>query len=398
MKNKLNLSKIPKEVLFILELLEDDNKGLFQKKNHLLYSDLDWQLFVDYATHHRLYPVLYNKVKQLDEPLLPDSVLQSLKELYKENTYKMLQLSGEMSFINNLLYENRIKTIFLKGPILAKDLYGDISLRTSGDLDFLIPIERIDEAEKLLVEQGYKRKDNFDRILNDWKFRNHHVTYFHPHKRITLEIHWRLHPGPARETNFQDLWERKRESNLTASPISYLGKEDLFHFLVVHGARHGWYRLRWLHDIHQIMKQSLNWDLVYALFKKNHHVPHAGQALILASQLFGTKLTNDVHVLINNKQAFPLAQKAIFYLGRMENLHSPTVSKDITQYHKHYILSSNSIQTRCLMIITKFYPSSVDAVTLPLPKYMHFLYFPLRPILSIYRKIKKPILLKEDIR
>ncbi|MFJ5768889.1 nucleotidyltransferase family protein [Psychrobacillus sp. NPDC093180] len=394
MENKLNLSKVPKEILFILELLEDDNKGQFQKKNRLLYSNLDWQLFMDYAIHHRLYPVLYNKLKQLDEPLFPNFVLQSFKELYQQNTFKMLQLSREMSSINNLLYEKRIKSIFLKGPILAEDLYGGFSLRTSKDIDFLIPINQIDEVEQLLVLQGYKREDNFDRILNDWKFRSHHVTYFHPYKQITVEVHWRLHPGPARETSFQDLWSRRRENNMTASPINYLGKEDLFHFLVVHGARHGWFRLRWLHDIHQIMKQSLNWDLVYALCKKNHHEPHAGQALILASQLFGTKLTNDLHVLINNKQAYPLAQKAIFYLKRMENLHSPTVSKDITQFHKHYLLSFNTIQSRCLKTISKLYPSSTDALMLPLPKYMHFLYFPLRPFLWACRKVKKPVLLK----
>ena len=338
--------------------------------------------------------MLYNNIKQVDEPVLPDSVLQSLKELYKRNTYKMLQLSGEMSFINNLLYEKGIKTIFLKGPILAKDLYGDISLRTSGDLDFLIPIELLDETEKILVEQGYKRKEELDRTFNDWKFKSHHVTYSHPHKRITLEIHWRLHPGPARETNFQDLWKRKRDSNITASPIYYLGKEDLFHFLVVHGARHGWYRLRWLNDIHQIMKQSLNWDLVYALCKKNHHLPHVGQALILSSHLMGTKVTDNIHVFINNKQAYELAQKSIFYLERIMDLHSPTVSKDITQFHKHYILSFHSIQTRCLITISKFYPSSVDAMMLPLPKNMHFLYFPLRPILSACRKIKKPVFVK----
>ena len=36
--------------------------------------------------------------------------------------------------------------------------------------------------------------------------------------------------------------------------VYILGREDLFLFLVSHGARHGWSRLRWLIDIHQIVK------------------------------------------------------------------------------------------------------------------------------------------------
>ena len=47
-----------------------------------------------------------------------------------------------------------------------------------------------------------------------------------------------------------------------------LGKEDLFLFLVSHGARHGWSRLRWLVDIKKIVKQELNWNEIHKLMRK----------------------------------------------------------------------------------------------------------------------------------
>ena len=39
------------------------------------------------------------------------------------------------------------------------------------------------------------KDDYIQTVLNDWKWRHHHVTYFHPEKEIKLEIHWRLNPA-----------------------------------------------------------------------------------------------------------------------------------------------------------------------------------------------------------
>ena len=69
-------------------------------------------------------------------------------------------------------------------------------------------------------------------VLNDWKWRHHHITFFHPEKKIKLEIHWRLNPGPGKEMKFVELWRRKRKSTLVSNPVYVLGKEDLFIFLL----------------------------------------------------------------------------------------------------------------------------------------------------------------------
>ena len=147
-----------------------------------------------------------------------------------------------MEQICKLFNENQIDSIVLKGPVLAIDLYGDLSLRTSADLDILIPITELDKVDQLLIEMGYEKEDYIDTILNDWTWRHHHFTYFHSQKGVKCEIHWRLHPGPGKEPSFNELWSRKRISSLTSYPIYYLGREDLFLFLVAHGARHGWSR------------------------------------------------------------------------------------------------------------------------------------------------------------
>ena len=386
MGKSLQLQEIPKEVRLMLDIIKEESIS-----SQTISINIDWDIFLSYAIHHRLFPRIYLKIKDIESSKIPLTVIEKLSFLYKRNTLQMLKLSGEMGLIHKLLDEKDIKTLFLKGPVVAQDLYGDISLRTSSDLDFLIPIDHLDEAENILLEQGYEKDDYIETVLNDWRFRHHHVTYFHPHKQIKLEIHWRLHPGPGKETSFCDLWNRKRESKAMGSLVYYLGKEDLFHYLIVHGARHGWSRLRWLDDIQQIIKQPLDWDLIYKLCKSNHHLHIAGQALILANQLLDVKITDDMKRFVNSQRAHKLAQEAIFYLERVVNLHTLPLPDEVAEYHQRHSISLMSSHQKVLYLCSLLYPFPEDAEVLPLPKQIHFLYFPLRPFLWAWRKIKKPV-------
>ena len=288
-----------------------------------------------------------------------------------------------------MFLENGIRTIFLKGPVIAYDLYGDISLRTSSDLDFLIPLHDLNQAEDLLLKLGYVKDDYIAKVLNDWKWRHHHITFFHPQRKIKLEVHWRLNPGPAKEPAFNDLWERKRISSLTGSPVYFLGREDLFLYLVTHGARHGWSRLRWLVDIHQIVQQELDWSKLYQLLKKYQYLHVGGQALILASQLLKTPIVEEMKLLLSVNTSARLAQEAIFYLEEMVNLHTDPVPENVAMYHKRHLFSLMSKRQRLIFIMSFLYPYPEDAEVFPLPKYLQFLYFPLRPFLWAWRKSMK---------
>nr|WP_273840911.1 nucleotidyltransferase family protein [Halalkalibacter alkalisediminis] len=353
----------------------------------LQLTDMNWNQFLELSLHHRVYPSLYAHLKQSDVTI-PSDVSKTLKAYYQQNTFRMLPLTAEMEMVSSLFANHDIRTLFLKGPVLAHDLYGDLSLRTSSDLDFLIPIDQLEQAERLLVELGYEKDDYFDTVLNDWRWRHHHVTYYHPVKGMKLEIHWRLHPGPGKEPSFQELWERRRTSTIPNSSVSILGTEDLFVFLVAHGARHGWSRLRWLVDIQKMMQQSLNWESVYGLFDKYHNPHVGGQAIILASNLLGAEFSDGMRPFLT-KNAKQLAEEAVFYLEQMVNLHTDPVPREIARYHAKHLFSLMSSQQKIIHLASFLHPFPEDAQTLPLPTSLHFLYFPLRPVLWAWRKTKK---------
>jgi hypothetical protein len=295
-----------------------------------------------------------------------------------------------MERINHFFCENKIPALFLKGPILAKVLYGDLSLRTSSDLDLLVSLDQLEIVEVLLQKMGYIKDEYIETILNDWKWRHHHFTFYHHNTNIKVEVHWRLNPGPGKEPNFKDLWNRKQELLISSKPLFYLSNEDLFFFLVTHGARHGWSRLRWLIDIHQLMVRTLNFKIIRKLFKKYNYLNVAGQALILSNELLGTSVDEALKILkIKSNVPLNLANEAMFYLKQMINLHNEPLDERVSRYHKHHLIKLMSPKQKTLFFLSFLFPYPEDAKTLPLPKKLHSVYFVIRPFLWIWRQCKK---------
>ncbi|WP_154991636.1 nucleotidyltransferase domain-containing protein [Priestia megaterium] len=373
-----------KELDFLLTLLREENKS----EEIIPSKEIDWSYFLKLVKHHRVCPLVYLKLKDTPDAV-PSNVIEALLQEYKKNTFKMLQLTGEMETLDNVFQENDIETLCLKGPPVAYDLFGDISLRMSKDLDILVREEELEKAESILFSLGYE-KEKVSTVLNEIKWRHHHIAYYHPNKKIQVEVHWRLQPRPMKRTSFEELWSRKRESQVTKHPISFMGTEDLMLYLISHGARHGWSRLRWLKDIDQMVR---NKDINYVHFKElaiEHQQNHlVGQAFQLAHLFFQTPVHEELRHIVNTKVANQLAEKAIPFIKEMVQFHVHPQPKSLERSYKNYLISIKSKREKVLFFIILFYPISVDAEMFKLPHKLHFFYFLLRPLLWSVRKIKK---------
>ncbi|WHX41408.1 nucleotidyltransferase family protein [Mesobacillus sp. AQ2] len=397
MENMVERKYFSKELQLLLFILDSkiDDKNLSNEKER--FRDINWDHFLQLTLHHRVYPILYTKLKGINCSLIPAKVLGKLQHYYQKNIFQMLMLTGESESISSTFIAEKIRTIFLKGSTLGEYLYGDLSLRTSSDIDILIPIEDLERAEMTLLKLGYVKDDYILTVLNDWKWRHHHITFIHPQKKIKVEIHWRLNPGPSWNPSFEDLWERKNKSTITDIPLYMLGKEDLFVFLVSHGARHGWSRLRWLVDIDRLVSKDLNWNAIKSLLKKYHLTAIGGQALFLSSELLNSDSPHELKGISNSKRSKRLAEGALFYIKQLVNLHVEPLPEEIANYHKSHLFLLMSFKQKVLFILSFLYPYPEDAQALPLPKALHFLYFPLRPFLWVIRRKRKQALLQEDI-
>ena len=76
------------------------------------------------------------------------------------------------------------------------------------------------------------KDDYIETVLNDWKWRHHHFTYFHPDKRSESRNSLEIKSWPGKEPTFNELWERKRISNLTNYPSIIWEEKIYFYFLL----------------------------------------------------------------------------------------------------------------------------------------------------------------------
>jgi len=386
-ETELYSTGFPKELKLILSLLRDDLADLTSEEIKGRLHEMDWPLFLQLVVHHRLYSVIYVKLKMLDLRFIPEAVLGSLKQQYTINTFRMLHLTAEMEQVCGAFRERGIRTITLKGPALAHDLYGDVSMRTSKDLDILIPVQNVEEAGRILVDLGYQCKEG-ERALSfrSWKWREHHICYVHPVKRTQVEIHWRLNPDSGRETEFELLWKRSRFSSYTQTPVRMLEREDLWVYLVTHGARHGWFRLRWLLDIDQMIRSMpLDMKKVERRLKAEGRLSIGSQTLHLVSDLLHTPLGDPYLSIMATRERMGkrLAREGALFMNEM--LDSP---EELHNYSS-YLFSLRSTRQKWFFFIERLYPSTWDVHQFPLPRSLFFLYFPLRPFLWFWRRFKK---------
>ena len=380
---EINLDNCSHELQLLLKLLNDRNDTNEWLEEY--YALIDWQQFLKLVYFHKVYPAIYLRLSIEDSTLVPRKVIEQLHQLYIKNTFDMLSLSREMDEINTELTKKNIRVIMLKGPSLCYQLYGDLSSRTSNDLDILIPFQELEHTISILKSKGYQLEYEPPRKLKDWQKRNHHLEFIHKEKNCKVEIHWRLHPGPSKEPGFEELWTSRETVHITERPIYTLDEETLFYYLITHGARHGWFRIRWLMDIMQMLRHNPELGK-HSLRAKEYQAFHLFQQTV--HLLERTKLYTGPYSEEINKRSKMLSQKAFTFIEeRIDFYHPP--SKEWDKEGQKYLFEIKSWSQKWNFLIRKFAANSWDAEVLPLPPALHFLYIPLRPVLWLWRAVTK---------
>ncbi|WP_308638139.1 nucleotidyltransferase domain-containing protein [Paenibacillus silvisoli] len=377
----LDRSAFPDELNVMLAFMQMNDDPQAQVRVKPSVPNIDWNQFLKLVRHHRVYPQLHAQLK--NSQLIPADVLQALHLDYGKNAFRMLRLSGELERVCKALQKQGIASLVLKGPVLAKHLYGDLSLRTSKDLDILIPMDGVETAEELLTGLGYESDSQVPRLFN-WKWKQHHVSYTHPQTRIQVELHWRLNSDMGKEPSFEELWERRSRSSLTNYEIYRLGNEDLFMYLVSHGARHGWFRLRWLADIDRMLRQRLDFGALIPLMRRYRCLHLGGQALTLASALLGTPIPSEAKPMAAGSHPRDLARRSLDLIRA--DCSPESGSKEMARTYKRYLYALKTPGQKSVYLVSQLYPSFRDTEAFPLPKALHFLYFPLRPFVWLWRQ------------
>ncbi|MBB6735129.1 nucleotidyltransferase family protein [Cohnella zeiphila] len=390
---RLDVGPFPMELNVMLEALRGGAGPEKERPGTPLLPNIDWNQFMKLVRHHRVYPQIY--ANPANGGLIPPDVLQTVGRDYRMNALGMLRLSAEMERVCKALNERGVRSLLLKGPALARLLYGDVSLRTSKDLDILIPVADVAKAESLLEELGFVADHPIPRGLGDWKWKLHHVAFTHPQTRIQVEVHWRLNGDLGKEPPFEELWNGRQQSELVEG-LYMPGNEHLFMYLAMHGARHGWFRLRWLADIDRMARRSLDWEALVALLKRYHALDMAGQALVLASSLLHTPVPDALKPAAFSSRGQDLARRSQMFIRDADAWASLPGTGPAASAYKSYLFALKTTPQKWRFAISRLHPSFRDVEALPLPKPLYFLYFPLRPFVWLWRQVRQQQPLRDE--
>lgn len=246
----------------------------------------DWTQVIAAAREHRVLPLL-PQLLSVPGLSLPVPVRQEILDHASRQAMVCLKLAAEVVKLSQSLDRAGIRALFFKGITLSQQLYGDIARRSPGDIDLLVAPDQFGAALSLLIERDYRLNDH--RIAADsqnlYRVPVRDLGLRHP-SGYQLELHRRLTQDHSLlPYDFDTLWQNRCSIPGLPGTVQTLGHLHLALYLLVHGAEHGWTRLRWLSDLPPFFEDPAHAARIWQEADKLHLTPALTEALTLCNML-----------------------------------------------------------------------------------------------------------------
>jgi len=155
-------------------------------------NNINFEKLITLASGHLMLPALFfNIQKKKASYLFPEDFIAYVKSIYAINKARNEILLDEAKELSELLVENNIKHIFLKGTaLLLSNVFEDIGERMIGDIDFIIQGKDEEKIKKVLEKNKYCSKKPFS-LFRFFKHR-HLPRRVNKNKIIAIEPHLKL--------------------------------------------------------------------------------------------------------------------------------------------------------------------------------------------------------------
>jgi hypothetical protein len=354
----------------------------------LLQEELDWEYIIKNAQTNGVTPLLCHNLLHTHPELIPERFLHWLLGFSREHARNNLLQTMELLKVIQLLEDNNVPALPLKGPTLAALVYGNVALRQFCDLDILVHKKNIDRAINILATHGYHLTalpSWFERLPTPIS-RKKDVSLANDNGSVRIELHWRLSG-----THFdlplgnEALWTSLEKASLAGTSVRTLPVNDLLLYLTMHGSRHGWARLAWICDVAEIVgiHKDLDWSALMRRAAALGSERNLALGLLLANSVLGAEMPSDIvkRIQTDSKLGALSAQIHHRLFTDIEN------SLDISYWHDYHLRVRERLRDRVrlrLHYYTRYFrlvttPTEQDRIFLLLPIFLSFLYYLIRP-------------------
>ncbi len=265
-------------------------------------GEVDWNGVVFTGSNNYVLQALYLKFLQNElTDYLPAELTDHLKELYELNLERNNIILDHTSRINDLLKSHNITPVFMKGlGNILDGLYSSPGERMMLDIDILADPEHMEEAARLLIDDGFTSAQQYD------PKRKKAMKHFPELVKEGLPAFVDIHRMPV-NIQYEDLFNYKTAISETRSATDNPGymvmsdankiRLNFIHSQLVHWGHH--HARPSLRDLYDLMLLSEREDAAKILSTFSPYRREATAYLCLLHRIFG--LDSDLPPEISRK-------------------------------------------------------------------------------------------------
>ncbi len=350
---------------------------------------IDMPLLARIAAAHHIRPVLNRAIANIKSD---DAARQQLQTDCRGIALKNFEQYKELLRLNSLFVQKRIGVVPYKGSSYCLQFYGDLSLRESSDLDFLMQVsmEDLEALEELFKDQGYINQSEVPTNFKVYYFE--HVREFKfakfegEQRKFLAEFHSYLNDAVFETTRpitndylFADL----QQQNMNGQTIKALSPtKHVIAMLSHHGVREQWTSFKNLVDIAMAIKNGtdVDWKEIAAASHKYGFSRVLGKGLSMIGDLLG----------VEPPIAIELKQETTPWMDKLFARHTYTTDRSWRYNFSLKLKSKDSTGAKVRILLNHALyagrPSAPDYKFVALPKLLFFLYVLVKPIRKLVKR------------
>lgn len=219
-----------------------------------------WRGIVEASVEHGLVGPLYLSTAECET--IPSEILDTLRSAYIAQAARNFQITSALAEVLNAFRESRIDILVLKGPAVALLAFDRIAIREFTDLDLLIRPNDLLIARDILTSLGYSQYGD----CLPTRLGEKDVLFTRETDDLLVELHWAVTPRSLHfPIDLSEIWNRRQLLQIQTTAIPTLGLEDTILTLCIHGSKHGWHCLKWVHDVASLItrkRDEIDWSLL----------------------------------------------------------------------------------------------------------------------------------------
>ena len=115
-----------------------------------------WRQLVDRAEWHGVAPLLYHRLRHIENLVIPQQEGERLHHVYLHNLLKNRSILEQLSEIVREITEAGCSVLVLKGACLSYCVYQEAALRPMADIDLLVRSQDAEKVQRHLNTIGYR--------------------------------------------------------------------------------------------------------------------------------------------------------------------------------------------------------------------------------------------------